>query len=1448
MLQWANLFRLSTLLLCVNLFGFPVKDYAQTDLNRNEGHGNTDLQLTKTVDRLSARVGTRIMFTVQLKNIGIKRAEDVIVTDLLSSGFSFAGSSNPQRYNSSTGRWTIKDLRAGDSISLQILAVVNPITPASNFTNLAYISQSDGIDPDKKNDTARVAVAVYDFSVNSSTICANTSARLQAGAVNVVNPVFKWYADQGLTQLIFTGAVFETPALLTDQSYYVVVNGDNIPPPSIADALVASVTVQPSPIAPAVALVQPDCTNPTGIINVTTPLVAGNKFSIDGITFNNTTGVFPRVLPGNYAVYIQSANGCISPSTTVMIAAAPVTPVAPSLTVVQPTCSTGTGSITVSSPRNPGYRYSIDGVDYSDSTGIFRQLAPGTYNVSVKSNGGCVSGVVTAVIEQNPLIPVAPVLTVVQPVCPSPTGSITVTLPVGSGYTYSIDGNTYSNQTGIFTSLLPGSYQVSVKNANGCVGASTLAVIEPPVLNDPVLTISASGSTELCAGGTVVLTASGTGIFQWFKYGIPIAGAQSANFTASSEGVFTVSRRSADGCYSRQSEGILVTRAAPVVPPLLYAEKLSFCEGDSIQLQAIASGPIKWSKDGVDIADFSGSSCYAKAGGVYTVTLTGKVGCEQVSSNPVFIQMYSRPEFPVFNVTQPDCNSKGIITVTAPVSAGYQYSIVGTGNFNTTGLFSDLGAGNYTIYIKSSNGCVSPSATAVIVSAPVTPVAPSLTVVQPTCSTGTGSITVSSPRNPGYRYSIDGVDYSDSTGIFRQLAPGTYNVSVKSNGGCVSGVVTAVIEQNPLIPVAPVLTVVQPVCPSPTGSITVTLPVGSGYTYSIDGNTYSNQTGIFTSLLPGSYQVSVKNANGCVGASTLAVIEPPVLNDPVLTISASGSTELCAGGTVVLTASGTGIFQWFKYGIPIAGAQSANFTASSEGVFTVSRRSADGCYSRQSEGVLVTVAAPITLPVLYADKLSICSGDSVVLIAGITGSVQWSKDGIPIDTTSTNILTVKEGGIYTIRSLSSGGCEGSVSNPVPVRVLSRPDKPLLEVLQPTCTASGQIKITSPLGSGYLYTIDRTAYNNASGLFTGVLPGTYGVGVKSLNGCVSTVTEAIIKSVAIIDTLLSITASKSTDLCVGETVTLTAGNAESYQWFQNGFAIAGANDKTYEVKGEGIYAVARRNIGTCVFPLSAGVPVRIVLPPAAPVIATAKQLICAGETVQLQSSQAFALQWFRNGQPLPGATGVQLTVQSSGTYTAISLNSAGCSSAFSNPLVITVVAKPAAPVLEIDGTTQFCKDESRLLRILTIPPAHSIQWYRNNTLIPLVFTDTLRVSDGATYRVTFTNNNGCISDFSNAIVTAVVCVTGIYVPDVFTPNGDGVNDVIRPITPGIKKFKWFRIYNRWGNLVFESADAQKAWDGKFRGQDQPAETYIWVVEGADSRGMQIKKSGMLNLVR
>jgi len=89
---------------------------------------------------------------------------------------------------------------------------------------------------------------------------------------------------------------------------------------------------------------------------------------------------------------------------------------------------------------------------------------------------------------------------------------------------------------------------------------------------------------------------------------------------------------------------------------------------------------------------------------------------------------------------------------------------------------------------------------------------------------------------------------------------------------------------------------------------------------------------------------------------------------------------------------------------------------------------------------------------------------------------------------------------------------------------------------------------------------------------------------------------------------------------------------------------------------------------------------------------------------------------------------------------------------------------------------------------------------------------------------------------------------IYVPKVFTPNGDGTNDVLRPILVGISSFHYFSVYNRWGNLVFTSEDASAGWDGRYKGVPQPVETYLWVAEGIDTNGKKIVQKGMVSLVR
>lgn len=89
---------------------------------------------------------------------------------------------------------------------------------------------------------------------------------------------------------------------------------------------------------------------------------------------------------------------------------------------------------------------------------------------------------------------------------------------------------------------------------------------------------------------------------------------------------------------------------------------------------------------------------------------------------------------------------------------------------------------------------------------------------------------------------------------------------------------------------------------------------------------------------------------------------------------------------------------------------------------------------------------------------------------------------------------------------------------------------------------------------------------------------------------------------------------------------------------------------------------------------------------------------------------------------------------------------------------------------------------------------------------------------------------------------------IWVPKVFTPNGDGTNDIVKPIVTGVFNLRFFNIYNRWGNLVFTTTDVNQGWDGKLKGVLQPNETYVWIIGGTDKDGKNVKKRGMTSLVR
>jgi gliding motility-associated-like protein len=128
------------------------------------------------------------------------------------------------------------------------------------------------------------------------------------------------------------------------------------------------------------------------------------------------------------------------------------------------------------------------------------------------------------------------------------------------------------------------------------------------------------------------------------------------------------------------------------------------------------------------------------------------------------------------------------------------------------------------------------------------------------------------------------------------------------------------------------------------------------------------------------------------------------------------------------------------------------------------------------------------------------------------------------------------------------------------------------------------------------------------------------------------------------------------------------------------------------------------------------------------------------------------------------------------------------------------------------------------------------------------TPTLTPTQEQVYTVQIRDTSGCITVDTQKVL--IFAEKEIYVPKGFTPNNDGQNDRLYPILVDIVKLNYFKVYNRWGKLMFhtESAEPGKGWDGVYNGVKQPSDSYTWVSEGLDAEGKTVVKSGTVVLIR
>jgi gliding motility-associated-like protein len=116
----------------------------------------------------------------------------------------------------------------------------------------------------------------------------------------------------------------------------------------------------------------------------------------------------------------------------------------------------------------------------------------------------------------------------------------------------------------------------------------------------------------------------------------------------------------------------------------------------------------------------------------------------------------------------------------------------------------------------------------------------------------------------------------------------------------------------------------------------------------------------------------------------------------------------------------------------------------------------------------------------------------------------------------------------------------------------------------------------------------------------------------------------------------------------------------------------------------------------------------------------------------------------------------------------------------------------------------------------------------------------------TYTVTAYSPEGCTG--TDDIFVRFIKGPEIYIPNAFSPNGDGQNDVFRPLPVGIVQMEFFRVYDRWGKLMFSSTTYMEGWDGTVNGQAAGVGTYVWVVQGKDISNNTIQRKGTVTLIR
>jgi gliding motility-associated-like protein len=326
--------------------------------------------------------------------------------------------------------------------------------------------------------------------------------------------------------------------------------------------------------------------------------------------------------------------------------------------------------------------------------------------------------------------------------------------------------------------------------------------------------------------------------------------------------------------------------------------------------------------------------------------------------------------------------------------------------------------------------------------------------------------------------------------------------------------------------------------------------------------------------------------------------------------------------------------------------------------------------------------------------------------------------------------------------------------------------------------------------------------------------------------------------------------------IPDTLHVITADSVGYQWKWNGNSIPGAKGDSLFTNIAGIYQVTLTDGFGCSDTTTNSI--RLIVS-RAPIIKFKQDIQCINSLIkftnQTDSLISGPLSWkwdFGNGL-IDSQYHATTTYQVSGSYHVIvTATQQNCGAL--PPTVLDSVIQIAAPIEAVDSlNVKAYKNQNTTISARFIPN-YKYEWrtiagttagLRNANTYETVFN----FAESVRYGIKLISPQGCVTSDSMWVRVFNVDVIDIFVPKTFTPNNDGKNDKIFPyLTPGIKIFNYFKIYNRFGNILFLTKDYSQGWDGRLNGVNQPMGIYFWEASYIDANNVQQSKFGQFLLSR